>query len=217
MRARLYDLEPTHHDADRAGVTILPPHVAHDGRAATAQGFRKRVVYLESHWLPPASVGSTVRNPTLADPQLVAAVSAQHGTLLLRDDLEAETRLAAVHGRVIDHLLPSAPTPLNGRDQAWRGIPHGAVSSPERTRIARRVREVLDADLVSPPSLASLAADLDVGASAVVRAFGLEFGLPPHRYLSGRRIDRARTLLLAGVPVADVAAEVGFHDQPHLA
>ena len=94
--------------------------------------------------------------------------------------------------------------------------PVSPVSPPGRTRIARRVREALDADLVSPPSLSSLAADLDVDPTTVVRAFGREFGLPPHRYLTGRRVDRARTLLLAGVPVADVATEVGFHDQPHL-
>jgi len=32
----------------------------------------------------------------------------------------------------------------------------------------------------------------------------------------GRRVDRARALLLDGVPPARVAVECGFHDQPHL-
>jgi AraC-like DNA-binding protein len=48
-----------------------------------------------------------------------------------------------------------------------------------------------------------------------VRAFSAVFGLPPHRYLTGRRIDRARRLLLTGQPIASVAAAVGFHDQAH--
>lgn len=211
-----YDLEGTHHAADRAAVTILPPHVAHDGRAASAQGFRKRVVYLDGDWLPPVSVGSAVRHPALADPRLVGAVSALHGALVRRDDLEAETRLAAVRECVIDHLAPGASARSDGLREVGRGIRAGEVPRPERTRIAQRVREVLDADLVTPPSLASLAADLDVAPTTVVRAFRREFGLPPHRYLTGRRIDCARGLLLSGVPVADVAAEVGFHDQPHL-
>jgi AraC-like DNA-binding protein len=32
----------------------------------------------------------------------------------------------------------------------------------------------------------------------------------------GRRVERARQLLLAGHPAADVAVEVGFYDQAHL-
>jgi transcriptional regulator GlxA family with amidase domain len=32
----------------------------------------------------------------------------------------------------------------------------------------------------------------------------------------GRRLDRARRLLLEGLPIADVAVATGFHDQPHL-
>jgi len=50
----------------------------------------------------------------------------------------------------------------------------------------------------------------------VVRAFTRRHGLPPHRYLTGRRIDRARRLLLAGMPAAEVASAVGFADQSHL-
>ena len=49
-----------------------------------------------------------------------------------------------------------------------------------------------------------------------MRSFSREVGIPPHRYLTGRRLDRARRLLLAGGRPAEVAAEVGFHDQAHL-
>lgn len=56
---------------------------------------------------------------------------------------------------------------------------------------------------------------LHAGASHLVRAFGREFGMPPHRYLISRRVDLARPLLPSGVPTRDVAAATGFHDQPH--
>ena len=36
------------------------------------------------------------------------------------------------------------------------------------------------------------------------------------RYVLGRRLDAARDRILAGQPLADVAAEVGFTDQAHL-
>ena len=41
-----YDLEARPRGAGGERVTILPPHVVHDGRAAGAAGFRKRVLYL---------------------------------------------------------------------------------------------------------------------------------------------------------------------------
>ena len=51
----------------------------------------------------------------------------------------------------------------------------------------------------------------------LVRRFTAAFGLPPHRYLTGRRIEAgARRLLLAGRPSPTVAVAVGFHDQAHL-
>jgi AraC-like DNA-binding protein len=64
--------------------------------------------------------------------------------------------------------------------------------------------------------LETLAADFDVHSTQLVRAFSREFGLPPHRYATGRRIDRARKLLLDGMPAAEVAVAVGFYDQAHL-
>lgn len=49
-----------------------------------------------------------------------------------------------------------------------------------------------------------------------MRTFTAAFGLPPHRYLTGRRVEAARARLLAGEPIASVAVGVGFHDQAHL-
>ncbi|HSK60888.1 MAG TPA: AraC family ligand binding domain-containing protein, partial [Actinomycetospora sp.] len=42
-----YDLDRHEHGALPTSVTLLPPHVAHDGRSARPGGFRKRVVYLD--------------------------------------------------------------------------------------------------------------------------------------------------------------------------
>ncbi len=50
----------------------------------------------------------------------------------------------------------------------------------------------------------------------LVRCFTRTFGIAPHRYLVARRIEAARSRLLDGMPVAQVAASVGFHDQAHL-
>ena len=49
----------------------------------------------------------------------------------------------------------------------------------------------------------------------LIRSFTAQFGIAPHAYLIGRRVEAARKLLLDGRPPADVAAMVGFYDQSH--
>jgi AraC family transcriptional regulator len=45
-----------------------------------------------------------------------------------------------------------------------------------------------------------------------LRSFKRSFGEPPHRYWSGRRIERAKTLLASPrTPITEIALDVGFH------
>ena len=50
----------------------------------------------------------------------------------------------------------------------------------------------------------------------LARAFTKAIGISPHAYVTGRRLDEARTRILGGQALADVATEVGFFDQAHL-
>jgi AraC-like DNA-binding protein len=49
----------------------------------------------------------------------------------------------------------------------------------------------------------------------LVRAFTKQFGIPPHAYQIRLRIVRGRELLRAGIPIASIAAQLGFADQSH--
>jgi len=46
-----------------------------------------------------------------------------------------------------------------------------------------------------------------------LRIFAQQFGWPPHAYQMALRVERARILLKAGVPIGDI--ELGFMDQSH--
>ena len=60
----------------------------------------------------------------------------------------------------------------------------------------------------SVPRLAQVSA---VSPAHFARAFKLAFGLPPHRYLLTRRIERATALLReTDLPITDIAAQTGW-------
>ena len=64
--------------------------------------------------------------------------------------------------------------------------------------------------------MAVVAEQLGAGPTQLARAFAGAFGIAPHAYVEGRRLDAARDRILGGQPFADVAADVGFFDQAHL-
>jgi AraC-like DNA-binding protein len=50
----------------------------------------------------------------------------------------------------------------------------------------------------------------------LIRSFAREFGMPPHAFQIQVRLERARSLLAAGMSISQVECEVGFADQSHL-
>jgi AraC-like DNA-binding protein len=188
------------HDASR--VVLLPPGVPHDGRTVDRAGFRKRVLYLSTEVLPGQLAGSAVAGPVLGDVLLRRRVHQLHAAL--RDDadvLEAESRLSFVRERLLTHLAARrAPAAPGGR---------------AADRLAARLRELLDARVTGGITLREATEILHAHPTHLIRCFTRAYGLPPHTYLTGRRIDRARRLLLEGRRPVEVAACVGFYDQAH--
>lgn len=197
-----FALDRRRHDATDAGrVVLLPPGVPHDGRSVGGRGFRKRVLYLSTSVLPERLAGPAVDGPILLDPALHDRVHFLHAALRHEGDaLEAASRLAFVRERLLTHLDARRPA---GRD-------------PADHRLAARLRELLDSRLRTGLTLDEATAVLHAHPTHLIRCFTRAYGLPPHTYLTGRRIDRARALLLAGERSADVASAVGFYDQAHL-
>jgi AraC-like DNA-binding protein len=196
-----YDLEHRHRGAAGARVTLLPPHVVHDGRPATGDGFRKRVLYVDTDVLDERLVGPAVDEPDVHDPVLVRQLGALHRALAdPAAAFEAEERFAVVASRLRRHLDHRADT----------GMPrHGPA-------VASGLRDLLDEHRFESFTLAEASRTLHVSPAQLVRAFTGAFGIAPHRYVLARRIDAARRALLDGEPAADVAARLGFYDQAHL-
>ena len=196
-----YELDRRGHAAiPRAGITLLPPQVVHNGRPATSRGFRKRVLHLQPDVFAESLIGSAVDGPLLVDDYLRDEASSLDRALVLGDDLEAESRLALVVERVAWHLT--------GRPAA------GKVQAP--TVVASRARAILDGDPVAVRGISAVAQTVGVSTPHLIRSFTRSYGIAPHRYLIGRRLDLARRRLLDGEASIDVAIATGFYDQAHL-
>lgn len=200
--AVVYDLDRRERSAEPSMVSVLPPHVVHDGRPATVEGYRKRVLYVETGVLGEGFIGAAVDRPVVCDPGLWGRVDRLHDVLSCRDDLlEAETRFAFVLERIRTSFAGAEPI---------------AAEAPPTHELAEAFRAWLDARLFEPATLAAAAIDLGAGATRLARAFTDTFAITPHAYVTGRRLEAARGRILDGQSLADVAAHVGFVDQAHL-
>ena len=194
-----YDLERRHRGVAGSKVTLLPPHVVHDGRPAGSDGYRKRVLYVGTEVLGEHLIGPAVDEPDVVEASLVQGFRSLHRALEDPGDaFEAESMFALVAARLVDRL-GGRPADEGGYDDS----------------IAEDLRDLLDARLFVGVTLAETGRILDASPAQLVRSFTRRFGISPHRYLIGRRIDVARARLLEGQPLARVAADVGFHDQAH--
>jgi AraC-like DNA-binding protein len=95
--------------------------------------------------------------------------------------------------------------------------PRGTCFSPSAWSVAvARARTLLDARFTETVGLDELAAHARLDKFRLCRAFHDEVGLPPHAYVTHRRVSLAQALLARGLPQAEVAARVGLCDQSQL-
>ena len=80
----------------------------------------------------------------------------------------------------------------------------------------RRLVEFIEANLSEALSLGQLAGLCALSEYHFARMFRESFGLPPHRYVLARRLERARQLLRETLqPLGDIALECGFASASH--
>lgn len=80
----------------------------------------------------------------------------------------------------------------------------------------RLAKEMMSARLHESLTLSEVASECGLSVSHFTRAFRQATGTPPHRWLLGRRVEYAKTLLGAGsLSLGQIALECGFADQSH--
>ncbi len=184
-------------------VLALHPDERHDGRAGTDDGFRYRMLYVEPAPLREALGGRAipfVRDGVSDDPRLRAAVIS---ALSEFDDPLEELRRAELLATLADALVAAT----------------GATAAPRAPLDApalQRARAFLRAGKGRAPGNAALERVSGLDRWTLARQFRAAYGTSPYRYFAMRRLDRARALIGAGMPLADAALEAGFADQSHM-
>ncbi|MCE7980124.1 MAG: AraC family transcriptional regulator [Caldilinea sp. CFX5] len=98
---------------------------------------------------------------------------------------------------------------------AMHPLPDGHGLTPAQMR---QVQEFIAENYERDLGLAELAATLNFSPTYFAHQFKHSFGMPPHQYLTKVRVEQAKRLLeQGGMTVGDIAAQVGFYDQSHLA
>ncbi len=120
------------------------------------------------------------------------------------DELYCEILLEAMLTRIIIRHA----TVTSGR------MPYREILTPTKLR---KLVVFINQNLSSPLRLDDLAAVAALSRAHLARSFRNTTGIPLHRYVLHRRLERARSLLSqAGARVQTVAVQCGFADAPHL-
>jgi transcriptional regulator GlxA family with amidase domain len=108
----------------------------------------------------------------------------------------------------------NTPTELSGLANnvtTIRMTKNKAGQNPALLRRLLRAKDAMDRNPQGPWTVDQLACVSGVSTSHFSRAFKAAFGLPPHRYLLTRRIERARALLRdTDLPIIDIAFQTGW-------
>jgi AraC family transcriptional regulator len=133
------------------------------------------------------------------------AIKAELEATVPSDKLYAETLALALAVRMLENENPS------GGDKA---ATIRTLSALQRRRLAEFIEAHIDQSL----SLADLAMVAGLSLSHLKPLFRATFGMPMHRYVLTRRVERAKLMLLSDdIPLSQVALETGFSHQSHMA
>ncbi|WP_018009096.1 AraC family transcriptional regulator [Cupriavidus neocaledonicus] len=181
---------------------VLHPDEPHDGQAGTDEGFRYRMIYVE--------------------PVLIQNVLGGRALPFLEGGVTTDPRLAAATATLLQHVsLPLEPLEQSDAlTDLARALAAVAGSPARHSRgdflAARRAREFLHANCTRVVTLDELEAATGRDRWSLSNDFRMFYGTSPYRYLTMRRLDAVRHMLLAGRSLADAAAAAGFADQSHM-
>lgn len=181
---------------------VLHPDELHDGMAGTEAGFRYRMAYI--------------------DPALIQAALGGQPLPFVPGGLSSDPRLfhaSETFVQGVDHPLErleeqDAVYDLAMALRAVAGKPRGRKRLDYRS--AERAKAFILEHLHLDITLEMLERASGREQWSLSRDFRALYGTSPYRFVTLRRLDNVRRLLLDGFTLVDAALAAGFHDQSHM-
>jgi AraC-like DNA-binding protein len=187
-------------------VMVLHPDETRDGRAASAPGFRYRMVYVEPRLIRQA-LDQQTRSLPFVDTAVMTEARLLKTLRLVLDDLATP-----VDDLQLDQFIAELADQLCQHDRSLPARRRQWIDAPA----IDRARDFLDAAAETAVTSTALEAITGLDRFTLARQFRHLYGTSPYRYLVMRRLERAKTLIRQGTGLVDVAAAAGFADQSHL-
>ena len=191
------------------GLILINPGEAHTGEAADTRGFELRSLYPSLSLMENAVVELTGRRalPFFREVRV--------------DQRWATNNVLSLHKAILDGagLLECESRMLWTMTQLIKryadiGSTQGHVGKEKKA--IQQVRLYLEEHFAESVTLNTLAQHAALSPYYLLRAFRAEVGLPPYAYMESVRIRHTQQLIKSGMPLAEVAAEVGFSSQSHM-
>ncbi|MCW5874587.1 MAG: AraC family transcriptional regulator [Anaerolineales bacterium] len=185
------------------GLIFLNPGESHTGEPEGG-GYRYRAMYPQVEHMQAIAqeMGMQTELPLFPSPRrnnaLLAKSFAHMHALLMKQEnnLAAETAFIGTMAKIL-RAFGDAKSPV------------------AKTATIRRALAFIHENYAQPISLNELAALESLSRYHFLRSFGNQVGMPPHMYIENYRIAAAQRLLATGLPLAQVAVQVGFNSQSH--
>lgn len=182
-------------------VIVIHPDEIHDGHAGNDGGFRYRMLYVA--------------------PAAIQHVLGERPLPFVAGGLTQDQPLARATAYLLSHI--ESPQDTFEEDDALfdlcqaleRYVPAPPGQTCVDAQAARRAREYLDTRAGQATNLADLETVSGQSRWQLSRDFRVIYGTSPYRYLTLRRLDRAKSLMSRGLSMTDTAALAGFADQSH--
>ncbi len=147
-----------------------------------------------------------MRHVGIRDPQI------EYIAFALKSELDAGCPSGKVYG---DGLAVALAARLLGRYSAHVTTSHNCSALLSGYTL-RRVTDYIEENLTEDLTLAEIADVAHMSPHYFSRAFRNSTGIPPHRYVIDRRIEKAKALLSDNnLPLVEVGLSVGFQNQSH--
>jgi AraC family transcriptional regulator len=200
----------------RRGTVWLSPPGLQEGSVDIAEDLTRILhIYLPvSHFSPsnfeinvdPSAVSALSYERAFEDP-LLAEIG-----FAIASELQSETSAGGLLVGALASSLAARLVQKHVSASPAQSFPRRTSQGLDRRRLSR-VLDYIEANLEGDLTLDRMASIACLSRHHFARAFKQAVGQPPHRYVSAKRLERAKASLIGDRPLVDIALALGFSDQ----